>query len=516
MARKKKQPAVELSRADKVILFIETYCLTPEGNDVGKPFHLADFEIDFIRAVYDNPAGTRRAYLTMARKNGKTSFIACLLLVHLVGSEAVQNSQIISGAQSREQAALIYAAASKIVNLNPALKGIVHQNDSKKQLIGLPMNVTYHASSSEAKTAHGKSGVLIILDEIGQVVGSQDDFIDALITSQGAYDNPLLIAISTQAASDSDLFSIWLDDAAKGEDPHTISHVYAADKDCRLDDEEQWRKANPALGLFRSIEDVRQQAEQAKRMPSFENTFRLLTLNQRVSTSSPFISRTAWDDCAGEVIALGECDEVYGGLDLSSKTDLTALLLIGRRHGEKWNTYPYFWTPEKGLIDRSKRDRAPYDVWVRAGHITATTGATVDYEQVAMQLADICAGINLVTIAYDRWRIEILKKELERIGLELPLSDWGQGFKDMSPALEALEGMILNKTLVHTKNPVLNMCAANSITVKDPAGNRKLDKQKASGRIDGFLALAMAAGVAERNHEKTGTLSDFINSPLIL
>ena len=184
-----------MTRAEKVIAFIERYCLIPDGAHVGQPMRLAEFQREFIRAIYDNPAGTRRALLSIARKNGKTGLIAALLLVHLVGPEARQNAQIVSGAMSRDQAALVFNLASKMVQLSSRLSELVRIVPSGKRLIGLPMNTEYKALAADGKTAHGLSPVLAILDEIGQVQGPQSAFVDAITTSQGAHAEPLLIAI---------------------------------------------------------------------------------------------------------------------------------------------------------------------------------------------------------------------------------------------------------------------------------------------------------------------------------
>ena len=504
-----------MTRGEKVIKFIERYCRTPEGDKVGKTLKLDEFQKKFILDIYDNPHGTREAILSMARKNGKTALIAALLLVHLVGTEAKLNSQIASGAMSRENAAIVFNYAVKMINLNPELQKIIRIVPSQKELYGLPMNTSYKALSKDGKTNMGGSPILLILDETGQVVGSQDSFIDAVVTSQGAHEHPLRIVISTQAANDSDLLSIWIDDALKGEDKQKVCHLYAADNECDLLDEDAWKAANPALGIFRSKADMAKMANDAMRMPSFENSFRNLYLNQRISAASPFISKNAWQSCSGEACHISECEEVYAGLDLSAKTDLTAFVLYGVKDGI-WNVYPYFWTPENGLIERARRDRAPYDVWVEQGFIQTTFGATIDYEWVAQMILNIIDGVPVKAIAFDRWRIDVLKKEFERIGVELPLVEWGQGFKDMSPALEAVEAKVLNGKMRHGDNPVLNMCAQNSRTIRNPAGDRKLEKMKNTGRIDGMVALAMAAGIAERTHEDGGNLDDFLNDPLIM
>jgi phage terminase large subunit-like protein len=187
---------------------------------------------------------------------------------------------------------------------------------------------------------------------------------------------------------------------------------------------------------------------------------------------------------------------VYAGLDLSARTDLTALVLIGKAAGV-WQVRPFFWTPEQGLIDRAKKDRAPYDQWAAEGYLRTTPGATVDYEAVALDMVEILDGLDIQSIAFDRWRMDVLKKEFERIGIELPLVPFGQGFQSMAPALDALEAELLNGRIAHGNHPVLSMCAANAVATKDPAGNRKLDKSRRTGRIDGLQALAMAMGAAQ-------------------
>lgn len=194
---------------------------------------------------------------------------------------------------------------------------------------------------------------------------------------------------------------------------------------------------------------------------------------------------------------------VFCGLDLSMRTDLTALVIVGQVDGV-WHVAAHFWTPEQGLHDRARRDRAPYDVWHRQGFLRTTPGATVDYGHVAADMAEILNGLNVQSVAFDRWRIDVLKNELDRLGIDLPLEPFGQGFRDMSPALDALEAELLNGRIAHDGHPVLTMCAANATVTKDPAGNRKLDKSRTTGRIDGMQALAMAMGIAARAGELQG------------
>lgn len=512
MPIKKPKP---LTRGQRVCQFIEQYLRVPEGEHVGKPMKLDAFQRRFIVEIYDNPKGTRRAYLSIARKNGKSGLIAGILLAHIVGPEARLNTQIVSGAMSRDQASLVFSLACKMIQLSPDLIPLVRIVPSSKRLIGLARNVEYRALAADGRTAHGLSPALAILDEVGQVRGPQSDFVDAIITSQGAHADPLLIAISTQAPNDNDLFSIWLDDAKASHDSRIVCHLYQADKEADLMDTKGWKDANPAMGTFRSRSDVQEQAERASRMPSFEPTFRNLVLNQRVEMAAPFVSRAVW------VLNSSEVDDavfyehpVYVGLDLSAKNDLTAMVCIAF-DGERWHIKPIFWAPEKGLRDRAKRDRAPYDVWADQGYIRTIVGASIDYESVAVEIAETLDGMNVQAVAFDRWRFDLLKKELDELGLELPLSEFGQGFRDMAPAIDTLETLLLNEQMAHGGNPVLTMCMANAKIEQDAAGNRKLNKQKATGRIDGAVALAMAAGVTPKVHEQ-GDLDDFLANPLII
>ncbi|OCG71916.1 terminase [Gilliamella sp. Occ3-1] len=497
-----------MTRGEKVIAFIERYCRVPDGEHLGEPMQLADFQKRFILDIYDNPHGTHSAYLSIARKNGKTGLIAGLLLAHLVGPEAVQNSQIVSGAMSREQAAIVFDLAVKIVNLNPELQRIVRVVPSGKRLYGLLCNVEYKALAAEGKTAHGLSPILAILDEVGQIVGPRSDFVDAITTSQGAHKTPLLIAISTQAANDADLFSVWLDDAKNSNDPHIVSHVYSAEKNADVLDEDAWKAANPALGLFRSYDDLKRLANAANRMPSEENKFRNLNLNQRVSVVSPFVSRNVWESCSAKPTS--EDIISFAGLDLSQKNDLTAFVVISKTSDGHWNVHPYFWATEVGIHDRSKRDRVPYDVWAKQGYLRTTPRASIDYEYLVKELDEIIQEYNISAIAFDRYHIDFLIKEFERINVNPPLVRFGQGFKDMTPALSILEDELLNGTIRHGNHPVLTMCAANAVVTRDEADNRKFDKHKATGRIDGMQALAMAFGVTNKEDELENNLSDHI------
>lgn len=488
-----------MTRGEKVIAFIEKFCLIPEGKFVGKPMILDDFQKKFILEIYDNPAGTRRAYLSIARKNGKSGLIAGLLLAHIAGPEAVQNSQIISGARSRDQAALVFNLAAKSISLSPILSDLVKIVPSGKRLIGLRKNVEYRALAADGTTAHGLSPVLAILDEVGQVKGPQDDFIDAITTSQGAHDAPLLVAISTQAPSDADLFSIWLDDAQRSSDPKIVSHLYAAPDDCNLEDEAAWIAANPAMNSFRSKEDLAEQAKQATRMPSSEAAFRNLCLNQRISLESLWLSPNLWKENAGlPDLDLFKTGEVHLGLDLSKTDDLTAAVAAVKDEDGNVHVMPWVFSPLATLEDRAKRDRAPYDQWTKMGKMIAVPGKTLDYEWVSEFLAREMAGMNLVSINFDRWRLEDFKRDATRVGFgtECEWIEIGQGYQSMSPRLERMNELLLHGKIRHGSHPLLNMAAGNAIVVSDPAGNMKLDKSASTQKIDPLQAMVMAVYAA--------------------
>jgi phage terminase large subunit-like protein len=491
-----------MTRGDRVCQFIEAHLCIPEGSQAGKPIVLAPFQRRFILDVFDNPAGTRRGILSMARKNGKTALIAAIMLAFLCGPEARPNQQVVSGAMSRDQAAMVYRYAKGIALLSPDIRDRVRCVDSSKRIVGLKLNTEYRALAADGATAQGLSPVLVVLDEVGQVRGPTNDFFDALVRSQGAHSNPLLLAISTQAATDADLLSLWIDDALTGRDPRIVCHLHAASEGCGLTDDAAWMAANPALGLFRSREDVELQASEAMAQPSQEALFRLYTLNQRIEVHSPLVSRRTWEANGGEVLPFA--GPVWGGLDLSQTTDLTAFVLIGRDVAGNWAVRPHFWMAGDLVSERTRADREPYDVWSRQGYLNAPSGKSIDYPWVASQIAEIVAPLDMRGVAFDRHRMGLLTEAMGMRGVSFgcELVPWGQGYVSMTPAVDALEIELLNERIRHGGHPVLQMCARNAVVKRDEAGNRKLDKSKSTGRIDGMVALAMAIGLAMTQDSK--------------
>lgn len=436
--------------------------------------------------------------LSMGRKNAKTVFAALLLLLHLVGPEARRNSQLFSDAQSREQASILFAYAAKIVRMSPDLDMYITIRDATKQLFCPELGTLYRALSAEASTAYGFNPAFAVHDETGQVIGPRSALFEALETAAGAQEEPLSVVISTQAANDGDLLSMLIDDALTGKDPRVKVELYTASLDLDPFSEKAIRAANPHYDVFMNKEEVRAQAESARRMPSRESAFRNLVLNQRVQATNPYVARSVWDACSGEVdLSLFEGGhKVYAALDLSARNDLTCKLKIAEDDSGCWHVAVMFYAPKEGLKDRVHRDRAPYDLWAQDGYLTLTPGSSVEYAVVARDLVEDCDAGQMAEIAFDPWRMDVLKSELSRRGVELPLVEFGQGFKSMAPALDALDELLLAKKIRHGGNPILRWCAFNAVAVRDPAGNRKLDKSKATGRIDGIVTLAMAVGRA--------------------
>jgi phage terminase large subunit-like protein len=512
-------------RAKDVIDFIQNLTI-PSGHGQGKPFKLDTWEKEFIRDIYEPHHGlrraVRRAILSVARKNGKTALISALALAHLAGPEAIPNGEIYSAANDRDQAGIVFKFAKQLVDLEPELRKKITMIPSTKTMIGRSTGSIYRAVSAEAGTKHGYLPSVVIYDELAQA--KSRELYDVLDTSFGARDEPLFIVISTQSNDPEHILSKLIDDGLSGADPSIVCHLYAADEGCDLDDEAQWAKANPALGSFRNREDLVTAIRKAIRLPAEEPKTRNLFLNQRVSPVSTLISRVMWNECAGPA-KLIDGEEVYGALDLSSVDDLTALIVGSVT--DPCRVQAFFWKPIEWLAEHSARDFGAgnhrYEEWVSSGHLRTTPGKTIDHEVIATFLAELSTRFQVRGLAYDRWRMQNLLREFDRIGLQahedatqapddlhrlvnrapkgdgLRIVPWGQGFRDMGPAVDALMKALDEKKLQHPNNPVLNWNVANAVAVMDPAGFRKIDKSKARFRIDGAVALAMLMGIRARD-----------------
>ena len=487
------------ARATRNIKWIEENCYIPEGKDVGKRVKLRPWQKKIIRGIYSTP--TRTAIISFGRKNAKTTISAFLLLLHLCGPEAMRNSQLNSAAQSKDQASLLYSLAAKIVRLSQELRPYVVCKDTIKNLVCSELGTVYRALAADASTNYGLSSIFTVHDELGQEQGPNSELYEALETSSGAHDEPLSIVISTQARTDNDLLSILIDDGLADYDPTIKVFLFSFEEDenTSIDpfSEKAIKAANPAYGDFLNAKETLKKAKDAKRMPSKESSYRNLILNQRVEAVSPFVSRTVWNS-NGAMPDSFEGKDVYAGLDLSSVSDLTALVLMSDNDGI-WDIHPTFWLPEEGIKDKAKADREPYDVWADKGVIELVPGPTVEYEYVAKYLRDVFDSCNVKSLAFDRWNMKHLRPWLKLAGfideeIDEQFFPFGQGFASMSPALRELEALLLTKKMRHGKHAALTMCAVNARVQMDPSGNRKFTKSQSSGRIDGMVALAQAVG----------------------
>lgn len=490
-----------LTRAERVIAFLETLPIT-SGTLAGQLMKLLPFQREFIEAVYgprtpDGRRQVRTALLSCGRKNGKTGLAAGLALCHLFGPEAETRGQVFSAAADREQAAIIFRECEAIIDQTTWMMARTNVQRFHKVIEDLETGTIYKALSADARTKHGLAASCVIYDELAQAPNRE--LYDVLQTSMGTRDEPLMLTISTQSSDPNHIMSELVDYAEKVnagvlDDPTFIGHVYTVPMDADPWHEKNWYLANPALGAFRSLEEMRISAARAQRIPAQEATFRALYLNQRVDADQRFLASVDWDACGAKFdpqsLRGATC---FGGLDLSSTTDLTSLVLFFPEHAGA--VLAWFWVPADNIGEREDRDRVPYRVWKRDGLIETTRGKAIDKGAIARRLAEIMSTYDVRGVAYDRWGMKELERALSDEGISVPLTPWGQGFKDMSPAVSALETAVLRRELQHGGNPVLRWNISNCVVTLDAAGGRKLDKSKSNDRIDGAVALAMALGL---------------------
>jgi phage terminase large subunit-like protein len=508
-----------LSRSERVIRFVQSLTITA-GPDAGKQFRLRGWQKDIIRKVYD-PVGedgrrlVRTALLTVARKNGKSGLVAALALAHLCGPEAEPRGQVYSAACDRSQASILYREMKAMALASPELASRIVIRDFNKEITDAVTGSIYVALSADSHNKHGFSASFIAYDELAQAPDRR--LFDVLETSTGARTEPLVWIISTQTSDPKHIMSELTDyakdvNAGVVDDPSFVGFIFEAPETADIWDEQVWKLANPALDDFRSLDEMRGYAAKAKRLPAREAVFRNLYLNQRIDASAVYISGIDWQACDGAIdVDTLKGERCFGGLDLSSTRDLTSFVLYFPDTGA---VLSHFWIPGTDLDERENHDRGvPYRLWRDQKLIEAPAGKAVDKRVVARRIAEIVAPYDLIAVAFDRWRIEDFKKTCDEEGIVLPLKEWGQGYKDMAPALDELEDLVIDHKLRHGGNPVLRWNFSNAVVDVDPTGARKLNKRRARARIDGLQALAMAVGIAGR--EPAPPTYDF-DRPLVL
>ena len=478
--------------------------IVPAGKFVGKPLRLRQFQIDFIRDVYNPrlPDGLRKrreAVLSIGRRGGKTLLASVIVLAHLAGPFKRENSTIVSAATTRKQASIIHRMVSAIVAKTDFLRRRLKVVKSTKTVVHKGDGSTYWAISADASGAFGEGIDLAVYDELAQQRNT--DLYHALKTSLGSQVEPLMMIISTQAKSDAHLLSELIDyglkirDGVFEDDAFTV-HLYCASKvDCSLTDEKEWYRANPSLGDVRDLKEMRDTMRQAEKMPAMDADVRNLYLNLRVQAKAPFLTPMVWargDQPINEKLFYDPNRKVGAGLDLSARVDLSALVLAVEDDDGIIHLMPRIWTPGDTLDARAIRDRAPYRVWADKDFMIPVPGEALDYDFLVRDIGHLARTVPLFRVAYDRWRIDVFRQALARQGLIIPLMNHGQGFRDMSPSLEIVEELALAGRIRHGGHPVLRWAVSNVVVAFDAANNRKPEKSKSTGRIDPAVAAIMA------------------------
>ncbi|CDA77785.1 putative uncharacterized protein [Clostridium sp. CAG:242] len=498
--------------ADYAVMFIESLCHT-KGTWAGKPFELIDWQEQIIRDLFGvlKPNGYRQfntAYIEIPKKQGKSELAAAVALLLLCG-DGEERAEVYGCAADRNQAKIVFDVAVDMVRFCPALSKRVKILESQKKITYLPTNSSYQVLSADVANKHGFNTHGVIFDELHTQPNRK--LFDVMLQGSGdARMQPLYFLITT-AGNDTNSICYEVHqkaiDIAEGRkvDPTFYSVIYGAAEDEDWTDPKVWKKANPSLGITVGIDKVKAACESAQQNPGEENAFRQLRLNQWVKQSVRWMPMDKWDACAFPVSEDDlEGRICYGGLDLSSTTDITAFVLVFPPLDEedKYYVLPYFWIPEETLDLRVRRDHVPYDLWERQGVLMTTEGNVVHYGYIERFIENLGERFNIREIAFDRWGAVQMVQNLE--GMGFTVVPFGQGFKDMSPPTKELMKLVLEEKIAHGGHPVLRWMMDNIFIRTDPAGNIKADKEKSTEKIDGAIATIMGLDRAIRCGNDTG------------
>jgi len=510
IARKASNPHVaptpRQGAASDPIAFINSLTHT-KGPFAAQTFDLRPWQRRIVKQLFRKRKDKLRQYRTcllmLPRKNGKTELAAAVALYGLL-ADGETGAEVYSAAADRDQAGLVFGVAAQMIRNNPELDAQCYIVESQKRIVHKASGSLYKAISAEAYSKHGFNASLVIYDELHAAPDRR--LYDVLSTSMGARKQPLLFVISTAGY---DRHSILWELYAHAKkvletpalDPTFLPVLYEAPIEADWTDEKVWHQANPALGDFRSLEDMRILAARAREIPAQENNFRRLYLNQWTEQASRWITVTAWDACRAPIErAALRGRRCYVGMDLSSTKDLTALVAVFPDE-TGFDVLAQFFIPQDAIRERSYRDRVPYDQWARDGYVTTIPGPTIgDYEVVRAVLNQWARDYDLQMIAYDPWNATNLVARLgQQDGLAcVPIR---QGFGSLSAPTKSLEKAILARELRHDGSPVLRWNLSNVAVESDAAGNLKPSKVLSTERIDGVVALILAVDVMDRNDE---------------
>lgn len=492
--------------ADFAVMFIEQLCHT-KGTWAGKKFKLLDWQEQIIRDLFGvlKPNGYRQfntAYIEIPKKNGKSELAAAVALLLCCG-DGEQRAEIYGCAADRGQATIVFDVAADMVRMCPALNKRCKILTSQKRILFTPTNSFYQVLSAEAYSKHGFNIHGVVFDELHTQPNRK--LFDVMTKGSGdARMQPLYFLITTAGT---DTNSICFETHQKAKDilegrkidPTFYPVIYGAGEEEDWTDPKVWLKSNPSLGETIGMDKVQAACESAKQNPGEENSFRQLRLNQWVKQAVRWMPMEKWDACAIPVNEeMLEGRVCYGGLDLSSTTDLTSFCLVfpPEDEDEPYYVLPYFWVPEDTLDLRVKRDHVPYDVWNRQGYLETTEGNVVHYGYIEKFIERLGERFNIRDIAFDRWGATQMSQDLENMGFTVvPM---GQGFASMSPPTKEIMKLTLEKKIAHGGHPVLRWNMDNIFIRTDPAGNIKADKAKSTEKIDGAIAMIMALDRAIR------------------
>ena len=493
--------------ADRAVAFINSLKHT-KGVWYGKNFELLPWQDKIVRDIFGTlkPNGYRQyntAYIEIPKKQGKSELAAAIAL-YLTCGDGEYGAEVYGCAADRQQASIVFDVAVEMINQCPALKKRCKILASQKRIVYLPLKSFYQVLSAESYTKHGLNVHGVIFDELHAQPNRA--LYDVMLTGSGdARKQPLYFLITTAGT---DRNSICYEVHRKAEDvingkkndPTFYPVIYGIKDEDDWTDEKNWYKANPSLDITVDIDKIRAAFNNAKENPAEENLFRQLRLNQWVKQSVRWMPMDKWNLCSYKIDKERLNGRVcYGGLDLSSTTDITAFVLVFPPEDEdgKYEILPFFWLPEETLALRVRRDHVPYDTWEAKGLIMTTEGNVVHYGFIEKFIEELGKQYNIKEIAYDRWGAVQMVQNLE--GMGFTIVPFGQGYKDMSPPTKELMKLVLEKKIAHGGNEVLEWMVDNIYIKTDPAGNIKPDKEKSTEKIDGAIAMIMALDRAIRH-----------------
>ena len=494
------------AQADFAVGFIECLCHT-KGRWAGKPFKLLPWQEQIVRDIFGTlkADGNRQfttAYIEIPKKNGKSELAAAIAL-YMLFADGEASPEVYGAAADRQQAAIVFDVAHQMVNMTAALAKRSKILTANKRIVSGFNNGFYQVLSAEVTSKHGLNVSGLVLDEVHAQPNRK--LYDVLTKGSGdAREQPLYFLITT-AGNDTNSICYELHQKAldiiegRKVDPTFYPVIYGAPESADWTSPAVWKEANPSLGDTITMEKVQAACESAKQNPAEENSFRQLRLNQWVKQAIRWMPMDKWDACDFVVnedeLAGRVC---YGGLDLSSTTDITAFVLVFPPLDEedKYHILPYFWIPEENVDLRVRRDHVPYDLWEKQGTLLTTEGNVVHYGYIEKFIEKLNERFNIREIAYDRWGAVQMVQNLE--GMGFTVVPFGQGFKDMNPPTKELMKLTLEKRIAHGGHPVLRWMMDNIFIKTDPAGNIKPDKEKSTEKIDGVVATIMALDRAIR------------------